>query len=424
MKKGFLFSSQKPIIIYLLCLILFFEITINAQDSDNFTSIISIYIDDSTGAVDEEFIKEKISLVNYAIDRKDSHVHVIVTSLSTGSGTEYVLEFYGKKKFKNIDDRITFNIYSNDSDDQIRKSLVYNLKLGLFPYLIRTTYLKDLSLTYKKQNLLDLSNDPWDKWVFTLGLQGSFNGEESTNTLNMKSTFDVDRVTEDWRFDLSSNYTYNKSSYEISSTETIDSILDEKTLNLTIVKSLGQHWGLGVNGRVQASSYSNLDFSSKLAPAIEYNIFPYSEANRRIFRIHYWPGFYYQNYTEETIYDKWSEFLFGHYLLCAYSMKEQWGQIDFSTSGFHYFHDYEKYYVNIANTYSVNLFKGLSLDLYGYLAMIHDQLTLPKGGASQEEILLQQVEIETSYTYTISLGLSYKFGSKFSNIINPRFGYY
>jgi len=49
-------------------------------------------------------------------------------------------------------------------------------------------------------------------------------------------------------------------------------------------------------------------------------------------------------------------------------------------------------------------------------------LSLPKGGASLEEVLLRRKMLETSYTYYFSIGLSYTFGSIYSNVVNPRFG--
>jgi len=53
--------------------------------------------------------------------------------------------------------------------------------------------------------------------------------------------------------------------------------------------------------------------------------------------------------------------------------------------------------------------------------MIHDQLSLPAGGATQEEILLHRQELETAYSYWGSMGISYTFGSIYNNIVNPRF---
>ena len=41
---------------------------------------------------------------------------------------------------------------------------------------------------------------------------------------------------------------------------------------------------------------------------------------------------------------------------------------------------------------------------------------------TDEEILLRQRELATSFQYFVSLGVSYTFGSIFSNVVNPRFG--
>ena len=42
--------------------------------------------------------------------------------------------------------------------------------------------------------------------------------------------------------------------------------------------------------------------------------------------------------------------------------------------------------------------------------------------ASLEEVLLQRQELATEYRFFFSVGLSYSFGSIFSNVVNPRFG--
>jgi len=53
--------------------------------------------------------------------------------------------------------------------------------------------------------------------------------------------------------------------------------------------------------------------------------------------------------------------------------------------------------------------------------MVHDQLSLVKGGATTEEILLHRKELETQYRYYVSFGLTYTFGSIYNNVVNPRF---
>ena len=54
--------------------------------------------------------------------------------------------------------------------------------------------------------------------------------------------------------------------------------------------------------------------------------------------------------------------------------------------------------------------------------MIHDQLSLIKGEATLEQVLLRRTMLETNYSYYFSFGLSYTFGSIYSNVVNPRFG--
>jgi hypothetical protein len=59
--------------------------------------------------------------------------------------------------------------------------------------------------------------------------------------------------------------------------------------------------------------------------------------------------------------------------------------------------------------------------MYGSVTLLRDQLYLPKGGATEEEILLQRKALSTNYSYFAGIGLTYTFGSIFNNVVNPRF---
>jgi hypothetical protein len=48
-------------------------------------------------------------------------------------------------------------------------------------------------------------------------------------------------------------------------------------------------------------------------------------------------------------------------------------------------------------------------------------LSLRRGDASNEEILVRQRELATGYEYEFGFGISYTFGSIFNNVVNPRF---
>ena len=103
-------------------------------------------------------------------------------------------------------------------------------------------------------------------------------------------------------------------------------------------------------------------------------------------------------------------------------LKRPWGTISTTLEGSHYFHDIKKNRVSLDGQISLRVFKGMNFNISGGGARIHDQLSLPKGGATIEEVLLQRRQLETSYNYFFSVGLSYTFGSILSKVVNPRFG--
>jgi hypothetical protein len=70
----------------------------------------------------------------------------------------------------------------------------------------------------------------------------------------------------------------------------------------------------------------------------------------------------------------------------------------------------------------LKLLKGLNAYVVGSGSRIRDQLSLVKGSASLDEVLLRRRQLATNYNYFVSVGLSYTFGSIFTNVVNPRFG--
>lgn len=69
----------------------------------------------------------------------------------------------------------------------------------------------------------------------------------------------------------------------------------------------------------------------------------------------------------------------------------------------------------------LRIVKGLSLNFDGGVRRIRDQLSLPKGEISTEEVLLRQTQLATSYEYLVGIGISYSFGSIYNNVVNTRF---
>jgi hypothetical protein len=62
------------------------------------------------------------------------------------------------------------------------------------------------------------------------------------------------------------------------------------------------------------------------------------------------------------------------------------------------------------------------LTVRGSYEAIRDQLNLPIGDYTIDEVLLTRKELQTDYKYSLSVGIRFTFGSVYSNVVNPRFG--
>ena len=127
-------------------------------------------------------------------------------------------------------------------------------------------------------------------------------------------------------------------------------------------------------------------------------------------------------YMEETIFDKARDTLFQESVTMDFRVKQPWGSISASFTGSHYFHDFSKNRLALHGSVSLRIIKGFSFNFHGGFSMIHDQMSLVKSGLSQEEVYLHLKELSTTYSYYLSFGISYSFGSVYSNVVNPRFG--
>ena len=69
---------------------------------------------------------------------------------------------------------------------------------------------------------------------------------------------------------------------------------------------------------------------------------------------------------------------------------------------------------------SFRLTKYLSFKLEIDAQSIHDQVYLPKGGASRDDILLRRQRLETDFDIQTQIGLRFTFGSIYNSIVNER----
>jgi hypothetical protein len=161
--------------------------------------------------------------------------------------------------------------------------------------------------------------------------------------------------------------------------------------------------------------------STTLKPAIEYNVFPYSEASTRRFSFNYSMGPEYYNYTDTTIYDRTDETRMRHGLDIEFNQTQKWGNISLDFGVQQYLHNLELFNAYINPNIEWQIFKGLSIDFGGFASFVRDRINIAKSDISDEDILLQVRQLDTDFTYFTYFGLNYRFGSSYNNFVNPRF---
>jgi hypothetical protein len=373
--------------------------------------------------LDMNFIKNEIQFVNYVRDRKEADVHVLITQQSTGGGgNEYTLAFLGLGPFEDLKNELKY--YSNrvDTRDDSRRGLVQILKLGLSPYVARTPMAGALNLSLNGKVKATAVEDKWDFWVFSVSARGRLNGEKSRKSNSINGNLSINRTTPESKFRLGISGYFDESRYDYEDYKST-SRSQSRNFDGLYVKSIGEHWSIGAFVNLNYSTYGNINFGLSVHPAVEYDLFPYSESTRHQLRFLYRIGYNWDRYLERTVYDKMDDKLLNQALTVTLEFTEPWGNAEISVEGSSYFLDDFKYYrFRISGNFSVRIVKGLSLTVDGRYNVLHDQLALRAGEASFEELLLRRTELASSYSYQVNIGFSFSFGSVYSNVVNPRFG--
>ncbi len=381
---------------------------------------LKVYLD--CWSCDEDYVHTEITFVNYVRDRLEAQVHILITDMSTASGgREYTFAFIGQQEFEGKDDTLTYISLQQDTGDIIRAGIVKTLKMGLMPYVAKTPLADQIDISFKQEVEPTDVVDKWDSWVFRTSLSTYFSEESNYNYRNYSGSFSANRITPELKIELDLYSNYYENNYIIND-KTITSERRNSSFSALVVKSISEHWSIGGAVNANSSSYSNIKQEVELASAIEYDLFPYSESTRRRLCFLYYVAYNPVQYIDTTIFNKLSESLLSEALDISLGMREPWGYVGVSLSCSHYFHDLNKYRVQLYGNLDLQIYKGLSLYLYGNISKIQDQLSLLKRNYSTEEILLGAGQLATDYSYYYQIGFSYTFGSIYSNVVNPRFG--
>lgn len=379
---------------------------------------INVYMEEASN-----YMKKEVPFINYVRDIQDADLIVLGTYQATGSGGgEFTFFVEGQYKYAGVKDTVRFNTYPDETDEQVRQKGVRVLKMGMMKYIMDTPLADFIDIRFTEPIEEAVNTDKWDNWVFTTSLNGSLQGQQAADAQALGGAFNAGRTTNKWRLSTGLIYNTSKTEYDYGDVKATDKRKDSRVYG-DVVKSLGEHWALGASSDVFKSIYSNYDLGFTVGPAIEYDIYPYSEATRRIFRIFYVLNYAYNDYADTTVFLKTEETLWSHRFQTSYTSFQNWGTINFTAGWSNYLHDFELNRLSMGAYVSIKVAKGLTFNMRGGYQFIHDQISLRKGDASMEDILLNRKELSTTYQYQTSVGITYRFGSIYNNIVNPRLDY-
>ena len=378
-----------------------------------------VYIE--SAALDAGAILKDIAFISPVKTREEADVELHITSEASASGTDYTLAFKGLKDFDGAGQVLKYSAGKTDTVDETKSGLTQTLKMGLMRYVARTDAGSRVRISLQDKVNPTSVIDKWNFWVFSASVDGFYQGETSYKSRMTFGSLSANRVTPGMKIRMSLGASHMGDEY-VYEGDTIKSASDSRSFEGLFVKSLDDHWSAGAYISVNSSTFQNIRSSIDASPAIEYDFFPYSESTKRQLRFLYRLGFSLARYREVTIFDKTRQNLLQEHLEIALEFKKKWGTISTSFEASNYLHDFRKNQLELNGEISVRVFKGLSFNMHGGGARIHDQIFLPKGGATIEEVLLRRKQLATNYDYFFSVGFSYSFGSIFSNIVNPRFG--
>lgn len=370
-------------------------------------------------------MRRNLAFVDYVRDRKQADVHVLITSRRTsGGGVSYRIQFSGRGSFKVLQYELTYDASPTSTREERRRGLSDKLRLGLVAFASRTPVAEDLEVSYSRSSgeprQPSPEKDPWNRWVFDIETEGRFNLQDRESSYQVKGSLAAERITSAWKIDMQGDGKREVDVFEREDTTDIRSTSDDFGLDTQVVKTLGPNSGTGLSASVFSRTFTNIQVGTRFGAAVEYNLFPYTISDQKELLFRYRIGPMYRTYREVTIFGKHRETLIQQSAMISLDLNRTWGEVFASIEASSFFHDFAKNNVEVRTAIDLELIEGFSFVISVNAKRIQDQLSLPAGDLSEEEVLLRRQERATSFRFWGAVGFSYTFGSIYSSSVNTR----
>ena len=389
-----------------------------------------VYLDCSGGGEESDrcfssYLRERIQFVDFVRQPQDADVLVIPTSQETGGGgREVVLRFVGQNRSAGHDHELRAVSGPADTENTRREILLRTVVVGLLDYVAEDGIPPGVNVTLttepraQRETPLD---DPWNAWVFRVQASGSFDADAQSREHESELMLNANRVTQAWKVSFGGRFSENVERFDLDEEQPLEVTRERRNADWFVARSLGAHWSAGFRGRAASSTFDNTRLSLEASPTVEFSVFPYDQYATRQLRLQYDAGLERSRYYEITIFGKTEELLWRHELSAVLDQRQPWGSLRAGFSLSQYLHDWSKYRLESSGQVNIRLLRGLSVNFSGEASRIHDQLSLPLRGATEEEVLLRVRQLQSNFEVRFEFGITYSFGSIFNNIINPRF---
>ena len=374
---------------------------------------------------DVDFFQTEVAFARFVRDPAGADVAVLITTQETGGGGQrYDLFFQGRRAAAGRVDTLVVQTEPGATDDAQRRALLGRLALGVAGFAARTSLADQLSVAYAAPVAAEAAapaRDPWNNWVFEISGRGFFNGEQRRSSANTLGSFSASRVTDRWKVSIRPNGSYNRRTFELRDRSTFVNVNASYGVFGRVVRAVSPHWSAAVQGNVQRSTFQNYDARLTGGPAIEYNVFPYTESTRRQLRLSAGLEGEVVAYIDTTLFAETSEVNARQVYGAAAVFAQPWGSTNVGLKASHILTRPDKYQLGLNGQIDLRIVRGLNLNVFGNASLIRDQINLPREGATDEDVLTAQRELATGYQYFMGVGLSYTFGSIFNPVVNARF---
>jgi hypothetical protein len=374
-----------------------------------------------------DFVRQENNLVTFVRDRLDADVHVLVKSNRNSIGTNIVTYFMvGRNEYANMQDTLNFTLPLTSTDDDNRKILVQQLQIGLLPYLAKTTLPEKMVMSLKKNaNSIEtdsviIKKDLFNYWVFQIGGNGNISGSQNYKDIYANGYVFADRETDKTKTNIYVNADEQFSSY-VDNSGTLEFEFQSFGAGADHIKKLNEHWGVGGGVSFNNSLFSNLLTQFAAGPKVEFSIFPYRIFNNKRWVLGYELEGRINNYYDSTIYFKKQDAFMAQNINSIFSYTQPWGSINAGVFWRNFLHDFSKNNLSLSGAFTTRITKGLNFAIWGNYNFVRNQINIRKGNATTEELLVKNRELLSGFNFMGGVGISYRFGSKYNDAVNPAF---